>query len=91
MIDEILRAGLDAPRKQRHTVKRIFARLSDEHTMIDVSYQVVRAYVAARKPEIRTEAGHGPAEVFVPQSHRPGMEAEADFGEVAIRLRGTTP
>ena len=25
--------------------------------MVDVSYQVVRAYVAVRKPEIRTEAG----------------------------------
>ena len=89
MIDEILRADLDAPRKQRHTVKRIFARLIDEHAMIDVSYQVVRAYVAVRRPEIRTEAGRGPAEVFVPQSHQPGMEAEADFGEVAVRLRGT--
>lgn len=42
-----------------------------------------------RKPEIRAEAGHGPVEVFVPQSHRPGMEAEVDFGEVAVRLRGT--
>lgn len=89
VIDEILRADLDAPRKQRHTVKRIFDRLIDEHAMIDVSYQVVRAYVALRKPEIRTEAGRGPAEVFVPQSHRPGQEAEVDFGEVAVRLRGT--
>ena len=73
MIDEILRADLDAPRKQRHTVKRISARLIDEHAMIDVSYQVIRAYVAIRKPEIRTEAGCGPAEVFVPQPHQPGM------------------
>jgi transposase len=89
VIDEILRADLDAPRKHRHTVKRIFARLLDEHGMVDVSYQVVRAYVAARKPEIRAEAGRGPAEVFIPQAHRPGMEAEVDFGEVAVRLRGT--
>lgn len=89
VIDGILRADLDAPRKQRHTVKRIFDRLIDEHAMIDVSYQVVRAYVAVRRPEIRTEAGRGPAEVFVPQAHRPGQEAEVDFGEVAIRLRGT--
>ena len=90
VIDEILRADLDAPRKQRHTVKRIFARLIDEHAMVDVSYPVVRAYVEVRKPEIRHEAGRGPAEVFVPQAHRPGMEAEVDFGEVAVRLRGTT-
>ncbi|MFD8497684.1 IS21 family transposase [Amycolatopsis sp. NPDC059657] len=89
VIDDILRADLDAPRKQRHTVKRIFDRLIDEHAMVDVSYQVVRAYVAVRKPEIRIDAGRGAAEVFVPQSHRPGMEAEVDFGEVAVRLRGT--
>jgi transposase len=88
MIDDILRADLDAPRKQRHTVKRIFDRLIDEQAMVDVSYQVVRAYVAVRKPEIRAEAGRDPIEVFVPQSHRPGMEAEVDFGEVAVRLRG---
>jgi hypothetical protein len=29
-----------------------------------------------------------PAEVFVPQSHRPGDEAEVDFGEVVVRLAG---
>jgi hypothetical protein len=56
--------------------------------MSDVSYPVVRAYVAERKPRIRAEAGRGPAEVFVPQSHRPGAEAEVDFGEVVVRLAG---
>jgi transposase len=29
LVDQILRADLDAPRKQRHTVKRIFGRLVD--------------------------------------------------------------
>jgi transposase len=51
-----------------------------------VSYPVVRAYIAERKPQVRAEAGRGPAEVFVPQSHRPGDEAEVDFGEVVVRL-----
>src|SRR5215472_4967805 len=87
-IDAILRADLDAPRKQRHTITRIYRRLTDEHQMADVSYPVVRAYVAERKPQIRAEAGRGPAEVFVPQSHRPGDEAEVDFGEVVVRLAG---
>lgn len=66
VIDEILRADLDAPRKQRHTVTRIFARLVDEHAMADVSYPVVRAYVAWRRPLVRVEAGRGPVDVFVP-------------------------
>ena len=89
-IDDILRADLSAPRKQRHTVRRIFARLIDEYGMRDVSYQIVRGYVADRKPKIRAETGHGPAEVFFPQTHRPGEEAEVDFGEVEINLRGTS-
>jgi hypothetical protein len=88
VIDEILKADLDAPRKQRHTITRIYHRLMDEHAMEDVSYPVVRAYVAERKPQVRAEAGRGPAEVFVPQSHRPGDEAEVDFGEVVVRLAG---
>jgi hypothetical protein len=87
-IDEILKADLDTPRKQRHTITRIYHRLMDEHQMADVSYPVVRAYVAERKPQVRAEAGRGPAEVFVPQSHRPGDEAEVDFGEVVVRLAG---
>lgn len=88
VIDKILVADLDAPRKQRHTAKRIFDRLLDEHAMAEVSYQMVRAYVAARRPEIRAAAGRGPVNVFVPQSHLPGAEAEVDFGEVTVRLRG---
>ncbi|MER7006274.1 hypothetical protein ABT297_24960 [Dactylosporangium sp. NPDC000555] len=88
IIDGILRADLDAPRKQRHTVKRIYDRLIDEHDMLDVSYAVVRAYVADRKPKIRAEAGRGPVDVCVPQTHRPGVEAQVDFGEVAVNLRG---
>jgi hypothetical protein len=78
-IDEILRADLVAPRKQRHTVNRIFDRLRAEHGMVDVSYPVVRAYVAVRKPAIRAEAGQTPLQVFFPQTHRPGEEAEVDL------------
>ncbi|WP_130508014.1 transposase [Krasilnikovia cinnamomea] len=88
-IDDILRTDLSAPRKQRHMIRRTYARLIDEHGLRDVSYQVVRAYVADRKPEIRAEVGKGPATVFFPQTHRPGAEAEVDFGEVVINLRGT--
>lgn len=88
VIDQILLADLDAPRKQRHTATRIFARLVDEHGITDISYPVVRAYVAKRKPEIRVEQGRGEPGGFVPQTHLPGREAEVDFGEVAVRLRG---
>lgn len=87
VIDGILTADLTAPRKQRHTVKRIYDRLLDEHGA-EVSYQMVRGYVAARREEIRLEAGKGVADVFVPQTHRPGAEAEVDFGDVTVKLAG---
>jgi hypothetical protein len=47
-----------------------------------------REYVRKRRPEIRLEAGRAPPLVFIEQSHRPGAEAEVDFGDVWIRLAG---
>lgn len=88
VIDSWLRDDLDAPRKQRHTAKRIFDRLLDEHDAHEVSYGMVRDYVATRRREIRIEAGREPAATFIPQEHLPGREAEVDFGDVAIQLRG---
>ncbi|MEU9272738.1 IS21 family transposase [Streptomyces sp. NPDC048251] len=88
LIDEMLRTDLDAPRKQRHTVKRNFERLVDEHGANEISYQMVRGYVADRREEIRLQAGRGVVEAFVPQTHKPGAEAEVDFGDVTVRLGG---
>jgi hypothetical protein len=82
VIDDILRADLDAPRKQRHTVKRIYDRLIAEQDMHDVSYAVVRAYAADRKPKIRVEAGRGPVNVFFPQTHRPGPARRGSGGRL---------
>ncbi len=87
VIDAMLRADLDAPRKQRHTVKRIFDRLVNEHEA-PVSYGIVRRYVAERRPQIRVEAGRGPVEAFISQTHLPGAEAEVDFGDVTVRIGG---
>jgi transposase len=87
VIDGWLRADLTAPRKQRHTAKRIFDRLREEH-QAEVSYSRLRAHVSVRRGEILAESGRAPVEVFVPQSHRPAAEAEVDFGDVMIELRG---
>ena len=86
-IDEMLRQDLDGPRKQRHTARRIFARLAEEHGATQLSYSTVRDYVRRRRPEINIEAGRLP-EVFIPQEHAPGAEAEVDFGEVWVVLAG---
>ena len=81
-------ADLDTPRKQRHTATGVHARLRDEHEAAGVSYGTVRDYVARRRPEIRIKEGRGPAKVFIPQHHPPGIVAEVDFGELWVRLAG---
>lgn len=87
LIDQMLLADLDAPRKQRHTAQRVFDRLVDEHQAV-ISYSTVRQYVKARRAEIAFEAGKAPLEVFIPQEHAPGAEAEVDFGDVWIDIAG---
>jgi len=86
-IDEMLRADLGAPRKQRHTARRIHARLVEEHDVVGLSYSTVRDWVRVRRAQIDVEAGRR-VEVFVPQAHGPGEEAEVDFGEVWVVLAG---
>ncbi len=83
LIDEWLEADLEAPRKQRHSAKRIWRRLVDEHGA-EVAETTVRDYVRRR----RRELGHGPREVFVPQAHAPGQTAEVDWGQAVVELAG---
>ena len=81
-------SDLDAPSKQRHTARRVLARLVDEHAAADLSYSTVRDYVARRRPEIAAEAGRPLEAGFVPQTHRAGAEAEVDFADLWVILRG---
>jgi transposase len=83
VIDSWLRADRDAPRKQRHTAKRIHQRLVDEHGA-DVAETTVRQYVRGRKRAMGWPVG----EVFVPQVHAPGVEAEVDWGQAEVVLAG---
>lgn len=83
----MLTEDVTAPRKQRHTARRILARLAEEHGAVELSYSTVRDYVARRRPVIDAAVGRG-REVFVPQEHAPGAEAEVDFGDVWVVLAG---
>ena len=87
-IDAMLRADLDAPRKQRHTARRVHARLVDEHGQSGITYSTVRDYVRVRRPEIWAAAGRTVEEVFVPQTHEPGAHGEVDFADLWIILGG---
>lgn len=85
-IDAWLRADLEAPRKQRHTAKRITSRLAEE-LGAEVPYPTVRDYVTARRPQIAVEAG-APLDGYIIRHNRPGADAEVDFGAVAVEVDG---
>ena len=63
IVDEWLLADRDAPRKQRHTAKRIWQRLVAEHGA-QVAETTVRDYVRRRRRELGE-----PGQAFVPQVH----------------------
>src|SRR3954453_23691768 len=78
IIDGILAEDEGRPRKQRHTSKRIFERLRDEHGYAG-GITIVKDYVLARRLRQR--------EVFVPLRHDPG-HVQADFGEAQAEIAG---
>jgi transposase len=78
VIDAILEADRTGPVKQRHTAKRIFERLRDEHGF-DGGYTVVKDYVRIARARGR--------ETFVPLTHPPG-HAQVDFGEAVGVIGG---
>jgi transposase len=78
LIHEMLEADRQAPKKQRHTAKRIFERLRAEHGYAGGQTVVKDAVRAWRQSH---------QEVFLPLSHPPG-EAQVDFGEATICLAG---
>jgi transposase len=78
IVHQILADDGQAPKKQRHTARRIFERLRDEHGY-QGGHTVVKDAVRAWKQSRQ--------EVFLPLSHPPG-EAQVDFGEATIRLAG---
>ena len=63
-IDGILDSDRKAPRKQRHTARRIWMRLQSEHQELNISESQVRRYVRQHKRDM----GLIGSEVFVPQS-----------------------
>jgi transposase len=83
VIDGWLLADREAPRKQRHTARRVWQRLVAEHGAV-VAEVTVSRYVAQR----RLELGLVDIEVAIPQTHLPGAEAEVDFGEFHFDLAG---
>jgi transposase len=78
VVHQILEDDKKAPKKQRHSARRIFDRLRAEHGYQGGLTTVKDAVRAWRR---RT------AEVFVPLAHPPG-QAQADFGQAEVILDG---
>jgi transposase len=78
VIDALLEADRQMPKKQRHTARRIWQRLKDEHGFTGC-YATVWKYVARQQLHQR--------EVFVPLVHPPG-HAQVDFGQADAVIAG---
>jgi len=78
VIDRILEDDQSLPKKQRHTARRIYDRLRDEHGFLG-KYTIVKDYVRERRRQTR--------EMFVPLTHSPG-QAQCDFGEARVVIGG---
>ena len=78
IIDRMLEEDKNRPAKQRHTSKRIFERLRDEHGYAG-GLTIVKDYAAGWHQRAQ--------EMFVPLVHPPG-HAQADFGEAIGMIGG---
>jgi transposase len=83
VIREWLVADLEVPTKQRHTARRVWQRLVDEHGAT-VCESTVRKHVA----KVRVELTNETSRVMIVQVHPPGAEAEVDFGEFYAWVAG---
>jgi transposase len=73
-IDVWLEQDMREPRKQRHTIKRVYERLRDECGYRG-SYASVKRYVNRKRDALRKRQ-----EGFIPLAHPPGW-AQVDFGK----------
>jgi len=74
IVNEWLERDEQEPRKQRHTIRRIYDRLREEHGYKG-GYGSVKRYVGIKKEEMKKYR-----ESFLPLAHPPGY-AQVDFGE----------
>jgi transposase len=81
-IDQVLAEDCRAPRKQRHTARRIHRRILTEFPDATVAESTVRNHVHERKRQM----GLLRRETFVPQSYSWAQEAQVDWYEAWVDL-----
>jgi transposase len=82
-IDEWLTGDREESRKQRHTARRIYNRLKQEHGFVG-SESSVRRYVR----EAKLRLGLGKSKAFIPCDPECGQEVEIDWGGAAAYIGG---
>ena len=79
IIDKWLADDEFQPTKQRHTSRRIYHRLIEEHGYTG-GESTVRDYVHKHRTRQRP--------VFIPLAYEPGVDAQVDFGEAKVIMKG---
>ncbi len=79
IIDEWLAKDQFSPPKQHHTSRRIYHRLVEEHGYTG-GESTVRDYVRKHRARQRP--------VFIPLAYEPGEDAQVDFGEAMVIMKG---
>lgn len=83
-IDAILEADRHAPRKQRHTARRIYLRIRRERPEATVSESTIRRYAAWKKSILSCAA----KEICIAQRYAFGEEAQVDWYEAYAEFSG---
>ena len=79
LIDQWLREDQARPPKQRHTARRVYHRLVAEHNFPG-GESTVRKYIRQHRPKVPS--------LFIPLAYQPGQDAQLDFGEALVMMRG---
>lgn len=79
IIEAWLESDLHAPKKQRHTARRIFQRLREEYGFTGSERRIREIVAALRQKQ---------PEVFLPLSFQLGEMAQVDWAEVTVNLDG---
>lgn len=83
LIRQWLEEDRRAPRKQRHTARRVYERLRDEYGY-DGAESTIRRVVA----QLRRELEMNPVEPYFVLSSQPGEMAQVDWGQAQVELAG---
>src|SRR4051794_41498293 len=86
-IDTVLDEDRRAPRKQRHTARRLYRRILTECPDATVAESTVRHHVRERKHQMGLER----RETFVPQSYGWAQEAQVDWYEAWVTSAMSAP